>query len=79
MEIRTGSPPRPSASARSNIAPAAGIGDDAPTATWRTPSSSRAMVKIRAAPASSSAANAAMRFARGRLAHDTALWLKESM
>ena len=47
MEIRTPRRPARSSSARESIAPAAGIGEDAPTATWPMPSSSRAMVKIR--------------------------------
>ena len=47
MEMRTGGAPACLFCARSSIAPAAGIGEAAPTATCRTPSRSRAIVAIR--------------------------------
>src|SRR4051812_29677644 len=47
IEMRTGGLPSRALRARSSIAPAAGIGDDAPTATWPMPSSRSAMVAIR--------------------------------
>ena len=45
--MRTRSSPRASLRARSSMAPAAGIGEEAPTATSRTPASRSAMVAIR--------------------------------
>src|SRR3954470_2904725 len=47
IDMRTGGLPLRALRARSSIAPAAGIGDDAPTATWPTPRSRSATATIR--------------------------------
>src|SRR5215470_15471117 len=57
-EILTGGLPSRALRARSNMAPAAGIGDDAPTATCLMPSSKPAMTLIRSSRRSRSPAMA---------------------